>query len=48
MAQGESLASIYANDQEKLDMAKERFLKAYHITKENAKRQPLIRGTVPE
>ena len=48
VAQGESLASIYANDQEKLDMAKERFLKAYHITKENAKRQPLIRGTVPE
>lgn len=46
VAPGESLASIYANDRQKLKMAKERFLKAYHITAEKYERKPLIKGTV--
>ena len=43
---GESLATIYANDRQKLEAARERFLKAYHI--ESAKPEPasLIKGIV--
>lgn len=45
---GESLATIYANDRKKLDMAKERFLKAYYITDEKIQKQSLIKGTIME
>lgn len=45
---GQSLATIYANDRQKLMMAKERFLKAYHMTEKKVNRKPLIRGLVTE
>ena len=45
---GESLATIYANDQAKLSMAQERFLKAYLIDKTPVKKKPLIKGIVME
>ncbi len=43
---GESLATIYANDRQKLLAAKERFLKAYHITQHKVMKNPLIKGTI--
>lgn len=43
---GESLATIHANDQAKLDMAKERFLQAYTIDEEPVEKKPLIKGIV--
>ncbi len=45
---GESLATIHANDQAKLDMAKERFLQAYTIDEEPGEKKPLIKGIVIE
>lgn len=48
VAFGESLATIYANDRKKLDMARERFLNAYHITEEKVQKNALIKGTVTE
>lgn len=45
---GETLATIYANDQTKLSMAQERFLKAYLIDKTPMKKKPLIKGIVME
>lgn len=45
---GESLATIHANDQAKLDMAKERFLQAYTIDEEPVEKKPLIKGIVME
>ncbi len=45
---GESLATIHANDQAKLDMAKERFLQAYTIDEEPVEKKPLIKGIVIE
>ncbi len=44
----EALAVIHANDREKLAMAKERFLKAYHIDREKTDQRELIRGIVKE
>ncbi len=45
---GESLAVIHANDQAKLDMAKERFLQAYTIASDPVEKKPLIKGIVIE
>lgn len=45
---GQALATIHANDRQKLMMAKERFLKAYHITTEEVTKKPLIKGLVTE
>ena len=45
---GESLAVIHANDQAKLDMAKERFLQAYTIASDPVEKKPLIKGLVIE
>ena len=43
---GESLATIYANDYDKLAAARERFLKAYHFAEEPVQRTELIKGVV--
>ena len=45
---GESLATIHANDRQKLETAKERFLKAYTITNANVTKKVLIKGIVRE
>ena len=45
---GDSLATIHANDQEKLDAAKERFLQAYTIDRDPVEKKPLIKGIVIE
>ncbi|MDE5699415.1 MAG: pyrimidine-nucleoside phosphorylase [Lachnospiraceae bacterium] len=45
---GDSLATIYANDQAKLDAAKERFLQAYTIDRNPLEKKPLIKGIVIE
>lgn len=45
---GESLATIHANSREKLETAKERFLKAYVIGESPVEKKPLIRGIVTE
>lgn len=45
---GDSLATIYANDQTKLDAAKERFLQAYTINRNSVEKKPLIKGIVIE
>lgn len=46
--EGESLATIYANDKNKLEAAKERFLKAYHMDDKQPERFPLIKGVIRE
>lgn len=46
--EGESLATIYANDKNKLEAAKERFLKAYHMDDKQPERLPLIKGVIRE
>ncbi len=43
---GESLATIHANDLDKLETAKKRFLAAYTFTDTAFKPEPLIRGVV--
>ncbi|MBD5520443.1 MAG: pyrimidine-nucleoside phosphorylase [Lachnospiraceae bacterium] len=43
---GESLATIHANDKDKLETAKERFLSAYSIGKEPVAPSKLIKGTI--
>ncbi len=43
---GESLATIHANDLDKLQVAKKRFLAAYSFTDKEFKPEPLIRGVV--
>lgn len=43
---GESLATIYANDKEKLKTAGERYQKAVTITEMPVEKKPLIRGTI--
>ena len=43
---GETLATIYANDQAKLDAARERFLRAYTIDRNPVEKKPLIKGIV--
>lgn len=45
---GESLATIYANDQAKLDAAADRFLQAYTIDNSPVEKKPLIKGIVME
>ena len=45
---GETLATIYANDREKLAAARERFLKAYTIADTPVAKKPLIKGIVRE
>lgn len=45
---GQSLATIHANDRQKFMTAKERFLKAYHITTEEVTKKPLIKGLVTD
>lgn len=45
---GESLATIHANDMDKLNAAKERFLKAYTIDAAPVIPKPLIKGVVTE
>ena len=46
--EGDSLATIYANSQTKLNLAKERFLKAYTIGENPVEKKPLIKGIVIE
>jgi len=43
---GESLATIHANDKEKLNAAKERFLNAYEFTAEAVIEEPFIKGVL--
>jgi pyrimidine-nucleoside phosphorylase len=45
---GESLATIHANSKEKLEAARDRFIKAYTIGSEPVEAKPLIKGTVIE
>ncbi len=45
---GEPLATVYANDRAKLEAARARFLKAYHLGDSPASSGPLIRGIVRE
>lgn len=45
---GESLATIYANDTEKLEAARERFIKAYHIDAIQPEKLPFIKGVIKE
>lgn len=45
---GESLATIHANDTDKLAAAKERFLKAYHFAARPVQDTELIKGVVQE
>lgn len=46
--EGESLATIYANDSDKLAAARERFLKAYHFSEQTVQKTELIKGIVEE
>lgn len=48
VAAGESLATIHANDWDKLYAARERFVKAYHFTDQPVQGTALIRGIVRE
>lgn len=43
---GESLATIHANDKEKLAAAKERFLGAYHYSADAVSKKPLIKEII--
>lgn len=45
---GESLATIHANDRQKFEAAKERFLKAYHIADAPVEKSAFIKGIVRE
>lgn len=46
--EGEPVATVYANDREKLQAAKARFLRAYHFTEERVVKTELIKGIVTE
>ena len=46
VSQGDVLATIHANDREKLNAAKTRFLNAYHISDHRTEETPLIKGIV--
>ena len=46
MEQGENIATLYANDLDKLSLAKDRLLNAFCITVTPAKAQPLIKWIV--
>lgn len=43
---GESLATIHANERDKLEVAKERFLKAYHFDERQPEKLPFIKGVI--
>lgn len=43
---GESLATIHANDLEKLELAKQRLQNAYTIVKEEVKKEPVIKKVI--
>ncbi len=43
---GESLATIHANDLEKLALAKERLLNAYSFSDKQVEKQPVIKGVI--
>lgn len=45
---GETLATIHANDLEKLRLAKERFIKAYTFSKNPVEKKKMIKGIVAE
>lgn len=45
---GEALATVYANDRNKLNAAKERFLQAYHFADGSVEEASLIKGIVRE
>lgn len=45
---GESLATIHANDLDKLKQAKERLKNAYTIVKEEVEKQPVIKAVIKE
>lgn len=45
---GESLATIHANDSEKLRLAKDRFIKAYTFSETPVEKKKLIKGIVTE
>ena len=45
---GEALATIYANDRNKLNAAKERFMQAYHFADGPVEEASLIKGIVRE
>ncbi len=40
------IATLYGNSMEKVEIAKERLLKAYHISKEKVEKRPLIQGII--
>ncbi|MBE5876396.1 MAG: pyrimidine-nucleoside phosphorylase [Lachnospiraceae bacterium] len=48
ISEGEALAEIHANDREKLEAAKRRFLAAYHISDNAVAKKKLIKGIVTE
>ena len=43
---GDTLASLHANDEEKAQIAMERFLRAYHISEEKPETSPLIKKII--
>lgn len=43
---GDTLAIMYANDEKKAEQATKRFLAAYHIGKEETKKQEMIKGII--
>lgn len=45
---GEALATVYANDRDKLNAAKERFLRAYHFSDGPVEKSSLIKGIVQQ
>lgn len=45
---GESLATVYANDREKLGAVRERFLRTYHFEEQPVGRARLIKGVIQE
>ena len=48
VAAGDALATVYANDRDKLNAAKERFLSAYHFSEGCTQMHDLIKGIVKE
>lgn len=43
---GETIASVYANDEEKMEVAMERLLHAYHFSKTPVQKKPLIKWII--
>jgi len=46
--EGEALATIYANDRGRLEAARDRFLKAYHLEDKQPVKLPFLKGVVRE